>query len=165
MNCYRLALDLMISFPRNLVKISPCIHALRPVLPLSAQCSNKLGANGLTHYQTTNFKLKESADDNFKFDGNSSKVLQKDRKHCGKRRNCSLRAISPFPTVFSKGLFPILFLGRVESIVRKGENAGYQHFLLLLQCFPKPSPLGRQKSGFCGEELLCTLTLNKYYLS
>ena len=28
------------------------------------------------------------------------------RKHWGKRRNCSLRAISPFPTVFSKGLFP-----------------------------------------------------------
>ena len=28
------------------------------------------------------------------------------RKHCGKRRNCSLRAISPFPTAFSKGLLP-----------------------------------------------------------
>ena len=28
------------------------------------------------------------------------------RKHCGKRRNCSLPAISPFPSVFSKGLFP-----------------------------------------------------------
>ena len=28
------------------------------------------------------------------------------RKHCGKRRNCSLRAISPFPTVFWKGSFP-----------------------------------------------------------
>ena len=27
--------------------------------------------------------------------------LQVFRKHCGKRRNCSLRAISPFPTVFS----------------------------------------------------------------
>ena len=26
------------------------------------------------------------------------------RKHCGKRRNCSLRAISPFPTVFFKRL-------------------------------------------------------------
>ena len=25
-------------------------------------------------------------------------------KHCGKRRNCSLRAISPFPTVFSTRL-------------------------------------------------------------
>ena len=28
------------------------------------------------------------------------------RKHSGKRRNCSLQAISPYPTVFSKGLFP-----------------------------------------------------------
>ena len=28
-------------------------------------------------------------------------------------------------------------LGRVENIVGKGENAGYQHFLLFLQCFPK----------------------------
>ena len=27
------------------------------------------------------------------------------RKHCGKRRNCSLRAISPFPTVFSKDMY------------------------------------------------------------
>ena len=26
------------------------------------------------------------------------------RKQCGKRKNCSLRAISPFPTVFSKTL-------------------------------------------------------------
>ena len=32
-------------------------------------------------------------------------VLQKGRKHCGKRRNCTLRAISPFPTVFSKDLY------------------------------------------------------------
>ena len=27
------------------------------------------------------------------------------RKHCGKRRNCSLRAISPFPAVFSKDFY------------------------------------------------------------
>ena len=26
-------------------------------------------------------------------------------------------------------------LGRVENIVGKGENAGYQHFLLFPQCF------------------------------
>ena len=32
-------------------------------------------------------------------------ALQAVRKHCGKRRNCSLRAISPFPTVFSKDLY------------------------------------------------------------
>ena len=28
---------------------------------------------------------------------------------------------------------------RVENIVGKGENAGYQHFLLFLQCFQKAS--------------------------
>ena len=32
-------------------------------------------------------------------------VLQTVRKHCGKRKKCSLRAISPFPTVFSQGLY------------------------------------------------------------
>ena len=31
-----------------------------------------------------------------------AETSQKGRKHCGKRRYCSLRAISPFPTVFSK---------------------------------------------------------------
>ena len=30
-------------------------------------------------------------------------------------------------------------LDRAENIVGKGENAGYQHFLLLTQCFQKPS--------------------------
>ena len=30
-------------------------------------------------------------------------------------------------------------LGRVENIVRKGENAGYQHFLLFPQCFQMAS--------------------------
>ena len=28
-------------------------------------------------------------------------------------------------------------LGKIENIVVKGENAGYQHFLLFPQCFPK----------------------------
>ena len=31
-----------------------------------------------------------------------SRVLEKGRKHCGKKRNCSLRAIFPFLTVFFK---------------------------------------------------------------
>jgi hypothetical protein len=33
-------------------------------------------------------KLKEFADENFIFDENWPKVLQTDRKNCGKRRNC-----------------------------------------------------------------------------
>ena len=32
-------------------------------------------------------------------------------------------------------------LGRLENIVGKGENAGYQHFLLFQQCFLKLSLL------------------------
>ena len=36
-------------------------------------------------------------------------------------------------------------LGRVENIVGKGENAGYQHFLLFPQCFQKTT-----FSGLCG---------------
>ena len=50
-------------------------------------------------------KLKEFADDNFKFDENGRK-LSTQVENIGKRRNCSLQAISPFPTVFSKGLLP-----------------------------------------------------------
>ena len=34
--------------------------------------------------------------------GKSLSFFQRGRKHCGKRRNCSLRANTPFPTVFSK---------------------------------------------------------------
>ena len=33
------------------------------------------------------------------------KVLQQGIKHCAKRRNCMLQAVSPFPTVFSKALY------------------------------------------------------------
>ena len=46
-------------------------------------------------------KLKEFADDNCKSDENGG-VFQNGRKHCGKRRNCSLRGISPFPQCFHK---------------------------------------------------------------
>ena len=62
----------------------------------------------LTLSQTTTCrlaKLKELAGDNFKVDKNGRKFSKYDRKHRGKRRNCLLRAISPFPTVFSKDLY------------------------------------------------------------
>ena len=37
--------------------------------------------------------------------------------------------------------------GQVENIVGKGENAGYQHFLLFPQCFQKASFSGSLKVG------------------
>ena len=68
------------------------------IQPIIIQC-------GLTLSQTTSldsFKLTEFADYNFKF--GRKEIIQKFTKHCGKRRNSFLQAISPFPTVFSKHL-------------------------------------------------------------
>ena len=65
--------------------------------------------NLLTHYQMTNFRLfrtERVCRRQFQIWWKWQKVIQTGRKHCGKRRNCFLRAISPFPTVSSKGLFP-----------------------------------------------------------
>ena len=38
-------------------------------------------------------------------------------------------------------------LDRVENIVEKGENAGYQHFLLCPQCFQRAAFQGCLKPG------------------
>ena len=63
----------------------------------------------LSLFQTTVFELfqiQRVCRRQFKIGWHRLKGLQMGRKHCGKRRrNCSLQAISPFPAVFSKGLF------------------------------------------------------------
>ena len=41
----------------------------------------------------------------------------------------------------------IFLFDRAENTVRKGENAGYQHFPLFPQCFPKLSNLASLKVG------------------
>ena len=38
-------------------------------------------------------------------------------------------------------------LGRVGNIVGKGKNAGYQHFLLFVECFQNASFPGSLKVG------------------
>ena len=43
----------------------------------------------------------------------------------------------------------------VENIVGKGENTGYQHFLLFPQCFQKLLLSRLLKSWLCGKELTC----------
>ena len=42
---------------------------------------------------------------------------------------------------------------RVENIVGKGENAGYQHFLLFPQCFQKASYPDRSKGVIVWERV------------
>ena len=56
---------------------------------------------------------------------------------------------------------------RIENTVGKGENAGYQHFLLILQWFPKPSALGSLKVGIVYNRVnLCwpCFSLTLYYI-
>ena len=43
---------------------------------------------------------------------------------------------------------------RVENIVGKGENAGYQHFLLFPQCFQTTSFSESLRVELCGKELI-----------
>ena len=73
------------------------------------QCVHGLSFSGsLTLSQTTNFRLFQTervCRGQFQIWWQWQKVLQKVKKHCGKRRNCSLWAISPFPTVFSIDLY------------------------------------------------------------
>ena len=49
--------------------------------------------------------MKDFADNHFRLDENGSKFSKREENTVGKRRNCSLRAISLFPTVFSKDLY------------------------------------------------------------
>ena len=51
-------------------------------------------------------------------------------------------------------------LGRVKNILGKGENAAYQHFLLLPKCFQKLPFSVSSKSGLCGKELILSKTTN-----
>ena len=54
---------------------------------------------------------------------------------------------------------------RLQNIVGNRENAGYQHFLLFPQCFPKPSSLGSLKVGIMWErvKLYCEVNLSLYH--
>ena len=59
---------------------------------------------------------------------------------------------------FAKGEIDVVkmiisLLDRIENTVGKGENAGYQHFLLFPQCLPKPSFLGALPGWLSGERV------------
>ena len=72
-----------------------CASVKTPHIMLSATCKCVQSIKQLlTFSETTNFRL-------FQIE----RVLLKGEKHCGKRRNSSSRAISPFPIVFSKDLY------------------------------------------------------------
>ena len=97
-----------------------------------------------THSQTTNLRLFQTKRDciqQFQMWQKLQKILQMGRKQCGKMRNCSLWAISPFPALFSKDMYCRLVktracLGkgegtckiRLSNVLWGKQNAGNQQF-------------------------------------
>ena len=84
---------------------------------MAGLCGKELTIRCLTHYQMTNFrpfKTERVCRRQFQIWWKCQKVIQMGRKHCGKRRNCWLWAISPFPIVFSK---KACFLGASKGVI------------------------------------------------
>ena len=73
------------------------------------------------------------------------------RKHCGKRRNCSLRAISPFPTVFSKRL-----VSQGRQKVSLCGNGLSEIDCVICKCF-NPLPHNHELKLPCKRSILKTL--------
>ena len=103
--------------------------------PLPVWCDTTLTCTGwiLTLYQTSKFRpfqIQSVCRRQFSIWWKWQKVLQMVRKHCVKRRNCSLRAISPFPTVFSKDLYCRHV--KIQGLFGKGLNSLYYKLKKLL---------------------------------
>ena len=88
------------------------VHQKQKYRIASAGCTSWTGwifcIDVLTLSQRTNFRLfptERVCRQQFQIWWKWQKVLQMGRKHSGKRRICSLQAISPFPTMFSEDLY------------------------------------------------------------
>ena len=109
------------------------IHLRKVSTPVSLRNSRRLTwAETFLHFKPfpkpqilDSSKLKEFADDNFRFDENDRKFSRKFskqvKKHCGeKRKNCSLRAFSTFSHSIFKRL--VLQTRKNQGLFRKGLN-------------------------------------------
>ena len=86
----------------------------------------------LTHYQTTNldyFKLKEFADDNFKFDENGRKLSKQVENTLGKGEIACYEQFLLFPQCYQKACFPGASKG---GIVWEWVNCTYLPWKLFL---------------------------------
>ena len=81
----------------------------------------------LTLSQTRNFRLFQTervCRRQFQIKWERREDLKTGRKHCGKRRNCSLRAISPFPTLFVTSNFSFSHIVFKRLVLQTRKNQG-----------------------------------------
>ena len=89
------------TFAKFLLLAPACSALVRPMF--LATTSHVLFFNPLPDMSILGFSNSASNKDMMsKIWTNGDTITWLSRKYCGKRRNCSLRAISPFPTMFSK---------------------------------------------------------------
>ena len=84
------------------------------------------------------FKLKEFQMANFKLDENGIKFSKLAENTMGKWRNCLLRAISPFPAMFSKNLYCRPIKPGLWERVKTCTRIIVANFLLITVTFNKP---------------------------
>ena len=89
----------------NQISECPFSRVARQYYNASLMCSSPPFFNPFPNDKFRLFHTERVCKRRFQIGLKWQKVLQTGRKHCGKKRNCSLRAISPFPTVFSKDLY------------------------------------------------------------
>ena len=116
----------------------------------------------LTLSQTANFRLfrtKRFCRRQFQIWWKWQRLIQMGRKHWGKRRNCSSRAISPFHTVFSKDLYHRHV--KTMAYLRKGKKISfllvYYHLAQIADVCPyriRLSVLAQCRSGYTAVSFL-----------
>ena len=88
-----------------------------------------LFGKGLTNYQMTNLRLKEFADDNFKFEENGRKLFKPAENTVGKGEIAHYEQFLFFPHCFQKACFPGVSKG---VIVWEWVKVFMQNFLTLI---------------------------------
>ena len=103
----------------------------------------------LTHYQTTNLnssKLREFADDNFKFDKNGRKLSKQVENTVGRREIARYEQFLFFPQCFQKACFSG---ASKESLCVNGSKGFFLKVILIHDRLVKSSPFPKQAWFLC----------------
>ena len=128
---FSLFLTMFPTLPKTNFNFSVIFILLSAYVYILDQSKISIFVNELTLSQTTNFTLFQTervCRRQFQIWRRWQKVIQTDRKHCGKRRNCSSRAISPFShSVFKR----LVSQGRQKvSLCGNGLSLYHTNFLI-----------------------------------
>ena len=106
-DCHDMTIGVKVALNPNTINQSIYRYIIKRYTRFIVTSTSLIGF-AFTLSQTTNFvllQIERVCRRQFKISWKWRKVLEKGRKHCGKRRNCSQWAVSPLPAVVSKDLY------------------------------------------------------------